>query len=281
MNDPMTTAAERGQVLVAILNNKADFGILQEQGWYRIPVAKVPKRWPPKWLAFYQTKVFGDEAFAVNYYGLVRDVRIVQRRELFPNELPNPKSDCQYYQIHLHSLERLPAPINSRQWRRIVFIPTTWQKFSQAAEINDLFDESPLEDRLWAELKRLQMAAERQWPLPLGEAWYFLDFALFCAKGQVDVETDGDTWHADKVRISEDNRRDNALQSAGWHVLRFNGRQIHESLSDYCVPQIAETINTLGGLTDEGLVPRVFYQRPEGLVQQMSLFEESEEYDLD
>jgi hypothetical protein len=38
----MPTGAERGQVLVAIMNNKADLSILQEQGWYRIPVAKAP-----------------------------------------------------------------------------------------------------------------------------------------------------------------------------------------------------------------------------------------------
>jgi hypothetical protein len=31
----------------------------------------------------------------------------------------------------------------------------------QALEINDLYDESPLEDRLWAEFKRLQISAER------------------------------------------------------------------------------------------------------------------------
>jgi very-short-patch-repair endonuclease len=125
------------------------------------------------------------------------------------------------------------------------------------------------------------MGAERQWALRVGEAWYFPDFALFCTTGRIDVETDGDAWHADRERISEDNRRDNALQSAGWHVLRFNGHQIRESLSAYCVLQIARTISTLGGLTDEGLVPRVFYQTPGGLAQQLSLFEESAQYDLD
>lgn len=277
----MTTQAKRGQVLVAIMNSKADFSILREQGWYRIPVAKAPKRWPPQWLAFYQTKIFGDEAFAVNYYGLVREIRTVRRRELFPNEIPSSKSDRQYYQIHLHNLEQLPAPILSRRLRRIVFIPTTWQKFSQAVEINDLFDESPLEDRLWAELKRLQLTAEGQWALSLGKARYFLDFALFCAKGQIDIETDGDMWHADRKRILEDNRRDNALQSAGWHVLRFNGKQIRESFSSYCVPQITDTINALGGLADEGPVARVFHNTEEGLVQQLSLFEENTKYELD
>jgi very-short-patch-repair endonuclease len=272
---PKTQAqSERGEVLVAIMNNQADFGILREQGWYRVPVASAPKRWPSKWLAFYQTKVFGDEAFAVNYYGRVRDIRIVRRREMFPDELPNPKSDRAYYQLHLHSLERLPQPIYSRCWRRIVFIPTTWAKLTQAVEINDLFDDSPLEDRLWAELKRLRISAERQWNLKLGESFYFLDFAVFCLNGRIDVETDGDTWHADPQRIPEDNRRDNALQATGWRVLRFNGRQICESLAEYCVPQITATINSLDGLSDEGLVSRVFYQTPEGMAQQLSLFEE-------
>jgi very-short-patch-repair endonuclease len=277
----MKSQLERGEVLVAIVNNKADFGIVREQGWYRIPVDKAPKRWPPMWLAFYQTKVFENEAFSVNYYGQVRGIRRVQRHELFPNELPNSKTSRWYYQVHVHGLECLPAPIYSRRLRRIVFIPTTWQKFSQASEINDLFDESPLEDRLWAEFKRLRLSAERQWGLRVGEAWYFLDFALFCATSQIDVETDGDTWHAGRERISEDNRRDNGLQSEGWHVLRFNGRQIRESLTEYCIPQITQTINTMGGLTDEGLVPRAFYQTPTGLAQQLSLFEESTEYDLD
>lgn len=277
----MKSQLERGEVLVAILNDKADFGIVRERGWYRIPVDKAPKHWPPKWLAFYQTRVFENEAFSVNYYGQVRDIRRVQRHELFPNELPNPKTNRWYYQVHMHSLERLPAPIYSRRLRRVVFIPTTWQKFSQASEINDLFDESPLEDRLWAEFKRLRLGAERQWGMRVGEVWYFLDFALFCVTSQIDVEADGDTWHADRERISEDNRRDNALQSEGWHVLRFNGRQIRESLTEYCIPQITQTINTMGGLTDEGLVPRAFYQTPTGLAQQLSLFEENAEYDLD
>ena len=59
----MTTEsdAERGEVLVAIMDNKRDFTILQEQLWYRVPADKALKCWPPTWLAFSQTKVFGDE----------------------------------------------------------------------------------------------------------------------------------------------------------------------------------------------------------------------------
>lgn len=272
---------QRDEVLVAIMNNKHDFSLLHEQGWYRIPVANAPKRWPPQWLAFYQTKIFGNEARAVSYYGRVREIRVVRRRELFPNEFPNPKSDREYYQVCLHSLERLPQPICSQRWRRIVFVPTTWAKLTQAVEINDLFDESPLEDRLWAELKGLDIPAERQWHVEVDQAHCFLDFAVFCMNGCVDIEADGDTWHADRRRIPQDNRRDNALESLGWHVLRFSGHQIRESMAQDCVPKITGTINTLGGLSNESPAPRVFYQVSDGTAQQLTLFEDEVDYDLD
>jgi very-short-patch-repair endonuclease len=263
------------------MKDQDDFHILQDQLWYRIPVATAPKRWPPKWLAFYQTKIFGDEAFAVHYYGRVRSIRVVRRHELFPQEPPNPKSDRRYFQVHLHSLERLDHPILSPRWRRIVFIPTTWQKFRQAQEVNDLFDDSPLEDHLWIELRKLEIPAERQWDVNVGKAWYKLDFALFCAEGKVDVETDGDTWHADPKRIPEDNRRDNDLEVSGWHVLRFNGHQIRESINEYCVPKITQMINRLDGLDEESLVPRTFYSGSEGIAQQLTLFDGDAEYELD
>ena len=49
----------RGEVLVAIVNNLEDMRIAREERWYRIPVTSVHKwlrdRWPPRWLAFYQS----------------------------------------------------------------------------------------------------------------------------------------------------------------------------------------------------------------------------------
>lgn len=64
----------RGELLVAIMNTPSDFEILKTQGWYRVPVDTAPKRWPPQWIAFYQTKIFGDEAHAVRYYGRVTKI---------------------------------------------------------------------------------------------------------------------------------------------------------------------------------------------------------------
>ena len=170
-------------------------------------------------------------------------------------------------------LQRLPQPIFSRRRRLIVFIPTTWRKFVNAAEINDLYDESPLEDRLWAELKRLNISAERQEFMPAKGHTYALDFAIYCTLGKIDIETDGDTWHTDPERISLDNLRDNDLETADWKLLRFNTPCIMEKMAEYCLPTIVENINTLGGL-DEKPVPRKVSLDARGS-RQLSLFESS------
>jgi very-short-patch-repair endonuclease len=275
----------RGEVLVAIMNNVLDFNIAQDQHWYRIPVRSantmLKERWPPQWLAFYQTKVFGAERWAINYYARVLRIRTVARRELLPDDPDHPRADKLYHKIEIGPLQRLPQPIVSRRWRRIVFIPTTWEKFSSAVEINDLYDESPLEDRLWAEFKRHEIDAERQYFVQPKDRLYALDFAIFCDEGEVDVETDGDTWHADPERIPLDNRRDNDLTGAGWRVLRFNGKQIREEAAEYCVPAVMKTINKLGGVTTGGLIPRKFDPDHPDAPRQLTLFESPAEYDVD
>ena len=267
----------RGEVLVAIMNNPLDLDIARYQHWYRIPVSSVEKRlkerWPPQWLAFYQTKVFGDEKHAVNYYARVLETREVFRWELFPDEPRDEKGRRRYYQLLLSPLQRLPRPILSRRQRRIVFIATTWQKFMNAVEINDLYDDSPLEDRLWAELKRLEISAERQKFEQIKERRYELDFAIYCASGKIDVETDGDTWHADRERIPLDNLRDNDLETVGWRVLRFNTHHIREAMTEYCVPTIVENVNRLGGVNGGRLVPRRISLDGPGGWQQLILFE--------
>jgi len=175
----------------------------------------------------------------------------VYRHELFPREPQNKKSDSRYYKIVICPLQQLPKPILSRRRRRIIFIPTTWQKFVNAAEINYLYDDSPLEDRLWAEFKRLEISAQRQEFIRINKTDYALDFAVYCKSGNLDIETDGDMWHSTPERSREDNIRNNALQAAGWYQLRFNTKQVCEKMADYCVPKIAETINHLGGIAED------------------------------
>ena len=274
---------KRGEVLVAIMNNARDFSILKNEGWYRVPVQSAPKRWPPQWLAFYQTKVFKEEAYTVRYFGKVASIDVVERKALFPDEPPNPKSERKYYQVRLEKLEEREEPITTKRPRRLVFVPTTWDKFTHAQQMNDLFDDSPLEDQLWSALKGLNIPVERQWRLDVGGGkWYLLDFALFCRKGFVDIETDGDTWHTQNERIALDNKRNNDLAIRGWYVVRFTGSQIREHMSTYCIPKIKKAINKYKGLSDDGLVSRIFYPSSgEGEFQQLSLFDAGAEYNLE
>jgi len=269
--------AAHNEVLVAILNKPRDFVFAQDEHWYRIPVQSADKwlkgRWPPQWLAFYQTKVFGSEAFSINYYSRVLDVRHVYRGQLFPNEPHDRKAMQPYYQLMLEPLLQLPQPIFSRRWRRIVFIPTTWEKFSTAVEINDLYDESPLEDRLWAELRRLAIKAERQEFIKVNGRDYTLDFAVYCEQGKLDIETDGDTWHSDPQRIPQDNLRDNDLETNEWRLLRFNTLQIREQMQTYCLPTIVDTINRLGGVNEERVIARRINHNPATPIQ-LSLFDD-------
>ena len=242
----------RGEALIAIMNELRDLAIAREEHWYRIPMASVHQflkdRWPPELVAFYQTQVFGEEAHAVNYFARVKDIRSVTRKELFPDQAEDKKAERKYYKLLLSPLERLPQPILSRRLRRIVFIPTTHQKLAHAIEINDLYDESPLEDRLWAELKLHNLGAERQEFIQVKHQLYALDFAFYCNSGKLAVETDGDTWHSDRERIPLDNQRQNDLQTEGWKLLRFNTKQINEKIAEYCLPSIIENIEKLGGL---------------------------------
>jgi hypothetical protein len=144
-------------------------------------------------MAFYQTKTFGTEAFSINYYARVLDIHEVFRWELFPEGPRDNKAQQRYYQIMLGSLESLETAIVSKRLRRIVFIQTNWQHFVKAKEINDLYHESPLEDTLWQGMKRLRIPAERQEFVTAKGRNYALDFAVYCASGNIDIETDGDT----------------------------------------------------------------------------------------
>jgi len=252
--------SRHGELLVAILNNIADFGILRTQHWYRIPVDSVKKwlkgAWPPQWVAFYMTKIFDHDAFGVKYYAEVYDVHQVSRYELFPDEHRSEKSNKRYYKIILGPLQQLPKPILSLRRRRIIFIPTTWKKFTEAKEINDLHNGSYLEDHLWVELKRLRIDAERQEFVQIQGVNYALDFAVYCQLGKLDIETDGDTWHANPERSREDNIRNNILQIAGWYQLRFNTNQVCEQMAEYCVPKIVKSVNRLGRVADGELMWR-------------------------
>jgi very-short-patch-repair endonuclease len=238
------------EVLVALLPRKSSLEILQTEQWYHIPVETAPKkRWPPKILAFYQGKVFGNaEAYKIRYFGEVDQIEIVPRKILFPDDEKNAhKAENLYYHLQLKSLEERKIPIVSYRPRRLVFIPTTLKKFEHADQINDLFDESDLEDRLWKALKYINILAERQWKVVIQKHNYYLDFAIFCKNGKLAIETDGYTTHFDsRNQIDYDTWRQNEIELDDWRFLHYTSKQVKDDWTQY-LSQITQKIEQLGG----------------------------------
>lgn len=249
----MANKKQANTVLVAIMNSKSDFEIARKEGWYRIPVKPAPmivKNGTIHIIAFYHTKAFEEYRYSIRFYAIVKRISIVGREELFPDEPRNIKSGKTYYKIELSPLLTLETPIICLRVRRILFIPTTREKFFHATEINHLFNDSELEDILWEKLQKKNIPAERQFYCPRdGKEHYILDFAIFCKSRNINVECDGDKFHNHTKAVAYDKNRNNFLESQGWSVLRFTSQKIMVDLEE-TMNLICETVNRYGGVQD-------------------------------
>jgi hypothetical protein len=176
------------RVLVAIMNNRRDFTIARDEGWYRIPTKYAPQGTTEAVvLAFYFTRAFCDEKWAVHWYAPARGHELVSRRDLFPDEPDHPRADDTYYKLQLGSLMKLEQPIPSLRWRRITFIETTWDRFTAAEEINDLYASGA--DGLFVTLKEAGFYPEREFSVREGGVRYVVDLAIPCETGTVAIAT--------------------------------------------------------------------------------------------
>ena len=174
------------RVLVAIINNRRDFKIAQEEGWYRIPTKYAPETVKEAVvLAFYFTRAFGDERWAIHWYAPVRGYELVRRHDLLPGEPDHPRADETYYKMELGPLQSLEEPIPSLRWRRIAFISTTWDRFTAAEEINDLYASGA--SGLFVTLKDAGFYPEREFSVREGGERYVVDLAIPCQTGTVAI----------------------------------------------------------------------------------------------
>ncbi len=236
--------------LVGVVTRKKDWELVQTEHWYRIPVRMAPEGLDRiRYIAFYQTRLFGDQKWGVNWCAPVCSIERAKRRELLPDEPTHAHAETEYYKVRLGELTRLPRPIPSLRWRRIVFIPTSLERLVHAQEINDLFKVSPIEEKLYFTLRDVGLPAERQYFVREGASGYMLDMAVFCRDSNLHIECDGETYHSGRGKAEQDRERDNALTTAGWHILRFSGRRILTD-TDKCVETVRRTVRRLGGANE-------------------------------
>ena len=142
------------RVLVATMPNPADFEILRKEGWYRIPEKHAPKGLHAEYYAFYFGRKFGEQKWAIHYYARQQGYELITRRDLLPKQADHPRAAESYYKVSMGPLQKVKEPIISLRWRRITFMHTTWDRFQDAREINDLFVEGgEYVDRTFATLK--------------------------------------------------------------------------------------------------------------------------------
>lgn len=176
------------RVLVVYMPNPKDFEILRREGWYRIPQKYAPKGIHAEYFAFYFGRDFGDRKWAIHYYAEQRGNELVRRRDLFPDQLDHPRGDDLYYKISLGPLQKLENPIISLRWRRITFMHTTWDRFLEAREINDLFIQGgEYVDRLFATLKEKGIRVERDYSVKDLGGEYIVPLSLFSKDRRIDI----------------------------------------------------------------------------------------------
>jgi hypothetical protein len=178
------------RVLVAYVPEPADFKIIREAGWYRIPQKHMPKGLYAEYFAFYFGRKFGPEKWAIHYYAPQLGYELLSRSDLLPNQPNHPRASDLYYKVQLGPLQKLPRPIISLRWRRITFIHTTWDRFQDAQEINDLFVEGgDYVNRLYATLKEKGIRSERNYEIKEDGGTYRVPLAIFCRDGRIDIPT--------------------------------------------------------------------------------------------
>ena len=216
-------------VLVAVMNSQRDLAIARESHWYRIPQKSAPKFFPPDFVAFYQTKAFGGDAYSVRWYAQVRGHELLARRELLPSEPNHPRADRPYYKLQLGPLLELPHPIPSQHWRRLTFVLTTGERLFSAWEVNDLILGPREHDLMWRALKEAGITAERGYAIREARARYQVDLAIPCAAGMIGI-----------VIKERKPRQPHA------NVLHFTPQQVTDHLTE-CVDSVKRAVAAHGG----------------------------------
>jgi len=140
-------------VLLGSLSNREQLDINLENKFYHTRLSNVDlEKHLIRIIAIGQSKnLFGSEA-GVRYYGRVKDIKIVKRKEI--EEIPR-ESDELYIRFEIKEWEQLNNPIKVEGFQVITVLYTTDYLLKNAGTVSELCIKDEEEFRLWMELKRL------------------------------------------------------------------------------------------------------------------------------
>lgn len=158
----MTYAEDR--VLVGVINRKRDLEMALREGWYRIPEAQMKRGIQAEYLALFLSRAFGERNGSIQYFARITGYELDYRRFLVPGEPNHANADKLYYKVTFDQLIEKRPPIINDTKRTITFIYTTWDRFSHARAIADLYSKADFfVDRVYHALRSAGMRPLRFW----------------------------------------------------------------------------------------------------------------------
>ncbi len=238
--------ARRHAVLVAVLKDWRDLGLLLHEHWYRIPIAHLPKR-AFTHIAFYQPLAFGHVGKGINFYARVQEKEVRKRIELLPDEPKHPRAEEGYMRFTFAKVLSLKHPIKNIIPRRVSFGFTDLRSLRRAKDILELYH-VPKTEQLVAEAlaeRGITTKSELTVVDPKSKKRVRLDLAIVCALGKIAIECDNDKAHKSKVQQKRDQAKDLLLERLGWQVIRLKEREILDA-KEANFARIQQAVQLLG-----------------------------------
>jgi len=180
-------------ILVCVIPDVKDLEIARLLGWYRIPLRYAPKVVQVDYLAFYEPASLHSAAQAgINCYADIRGMELAKRRDILKDEPNHPCADEEYYKIQIGPLQYLQNPIRTEKWKRITFLYTTGELFSNATIINDLVVKTEERKILWHSLREKALSSQAYHQNYLPE--FDLDPELLMMLGDLEHQNKNSDW---------------------------------------------------------------------------------------
>jgi hypothetical protein len=136
----------------------------------------------------------------------------VIRRDLIPSEPDHPWAGNWYYALQIGPLQHKLPPIVAHRWRRVTFVVTSGDRFMNAVEINDLFEQESQVGQLYVRLKELGIAVEQEWWIDEEGIAYVVDLALPVEDGWLPVTFGDRPGPASGLRVAAEAEPDACLR---------------------------------------------------------------------
>ena len=180
------------RVLVGAITRKKDLKHARDDGWYRVPQARLPRGVHSEYIAFFlNARVAGKSAGGIYFYARLSGVELAYRRDLLPDEANHARADDVYYKLQLRDWKEKSPPVLNTSKRSFAFIYTTWDRFVNASEIKDLYSEADyFVDRIYHALRSDGYSAERTWDAERRYTGYGAQLRILCQNGTVTAAAD-------------------------------------------------------------------------------------------